>query len=80
MVIYGDLMGCNGIYPLIVCYIAIEHGHLVVDLPFFNMVLFQFASCSFTRGYMTHCQKLGRSPTFFVWEHDAAFQAKLNLP
>ena len=26
-------MGFNGIYPLVICYIAIENGQFMVDLP-----------------------------------------------
>ena len=33
------------IYPLVICYIAIEHGPFTVDLPFLKMVIFQFANC-----------------------------------
>ena len=26
-------MGFNGIYPLVICYIAMENGSFIVDLP-----------------------------------------------
>ena len=33
--------GFNGIYPLVICYIAIENAHLeIVDFPIKNMVIF----------------------------------------
>ena len=28
-------------YPLVICYIAIENGPLIVDLPSYKMVIFQ---------------------------------------
>ena len=36
----GGLMGCNGIYPLVICYIAIEHGHSNSEVSQKKMVIF----------------------------------------
>ena len=33
-------MGCSGIYPLVVCYVAIENGLKKVDSPSYKMVIF----------------------------------------
>ena len=43
----------NGIYPLVICYIAIENGPVeIVGFHIKSMVIFQFVFCMFTRGYM----------------------------
>ena len=48
---FGDTM-LNKLYPLVICYIAIEHGPVeIVSLPMNSMVIFHFAMETFTRGY-----------------------------
>ena len=43
-------MGFNGIYPLVICYVAIEHGPIeIVDFPINSMVIFQFAMLNYQR-------------------------------
>ena len=44
---YGGLMGFNMIYPLVICYIAIENGHEKVGFPINSMVMFH----SYVNGY-----------------------------
>ena len=41
----------NGIYPLVICYIAIENGPVeIVDFPSYKMVDLSIVFCMFTRG------------------------------
>ena len=39
----------NKHYPLVICYIAIEHGPFIVDFPLENMVDLSIVFCTFTR-------------------------------
>ena len=32
---HGDLMGFYGMYPLVICYIAIEHHHVHWETPLY---------------------------------------------
>ena len=38
---YGGFMGFYGIYSLVICYIAFEHGHRNSGFCPFNIVIFQ---------------------------------------
>ena len=49
--------------PLAICYIAIENGIFIVDLPNLKMVIFQFANCQLTRGSMGKCPQLRNDQT-----------------
>ena len=44
---------CPGpnIYPLVICYIAIENTTFIVDFPSYKMVDLSIVMCMFTRGY-----------------------------
>ena len=33
---YGGFMGLYGMYPLVICYVAIENGHRILSFPMKN--------------------------------------------